>query len=100
MNLYKVTRTDSISYDQFDSMVVAAKDEQAAIEMHPYTERGDYMDEADYQKWKAETEDSDDYYCGNGAWVKFRDINTLKVELIGVAGPVKKGVIIASFNAG
>jgi hypothetical protein len=76
LNLYLVTRNDSVDYDQYASMVVATKNEEAARMIKPYNGTGIY----DLMQW------SDD----------------LTVLLVGKADKSIKVpyVVIKSFNAG
>ena len=81
MKLYKVDRPGHMGYDEYDSMIVAAKSEDEARKIHP---------------------------SGRGFlaplfedWVRLRHTNTLTVTLIGTAlKGTESGVILASFNAG
>lgn len=34
-NIYKVSRTDHVDYDEYDAVVCSAKDEDEAVEMNP-----------------------------------------------------------------
>ena len=103
MKLFLVRRAehDDIGYDEYDSVVVVAADEQQARETHPNH----------YNEWCSETEHwfmrYDDGHLADrhdesGAWTN--DITTLQVELLGnYLGPVgdkRPGVVMASFNAG
>tara|TARA_R110000824_G_scaffold153443_2_gene325095 strand:+ start:171 stop:422 length:252 start_codon:yes stop_codon:yes gene_type:complete len=83
MKIYKIERRDDVGYDEFDSMIVAADSEDDAKSIHPY---GD----ASFPCW------NNDY----GSWVRKEEIDTLlKIWCIGET-ELKKGVILASFNAG
>ena len=85
MNIYKIERSDEVGYDEFDSMIVAANSEDDAKSIHPY----DHADNL--------TINFDNDY---GSWVKKAEIDTLlNVTCIGET-ELKKGVILASFNAG
>lgn len=78
MKLWKIERTDEWSYDDYDSAVVAAIDEQAA---------------------RMTTPDGRPFRSDLTAWAANADL--VKVEYIGEAKPgTTAGVIIASFNAG
>lgn len=84
MNIYKVSRTDKWSYDDYDSFVVIAEDEKTALYTHPSGRMLTFIDE-------------NKSYTGN--WVNSPMF--LKVELIGIASnDMKPGIIINSFNAG
>lgn len=83
MNIYKVSRTDEWSYDDYDSFVVIAEDEKTALYTHPSGGVLTFIDENGY----------------TGDWVNSPMF--LKVELIGIASnDMKPGIIINSFNAG
>ena len=71
MKLYLVSRTDRVDYDEFDSFVVAAKNEEDALSCSP-----------------------SEYHYG---WTTKEN---LKVEFIGWSNSQVERVIIASFNAG
>jgi hypothetical protein len=74
MNLYLVKRTDGIGYDEYDAMIVAARNENEARTVDP-------------AEW------------GWGCGV---DSATLEVQRIGTAarGTANRTVILSSFNAG
>lgn len=94
MNLYKLTQDVNSGWDTFDSAIVCTESIQDAIRIHPSSFDGECV----------EWDDRDEYfrvdtlYWAN-SWVPhIKDVN---VELIGVATPdIKKGVVLASFNAG
>jgi hypothetical protein len=80
MALYLVSRTDSVDYDEFDALVIRAKNEKEALKIA--TARDPYSYEqarAEYQRFAA-------------------DGSNAKVEKIAVTG--KSEVILGSFNAG
>lgn len=80
MNLYLVKLPGSHSYDEYDSFVCCAENENLARRIHP---------DNDESAW-------DDY-----TWVKQSETDKLKVTYLGVAEKgIQKGVICASFNAG
>lgn len=83
LNIYLVTRVDSWTYDDYDSMVVAAESEEVAKTISP--NRGqDFYNFAQYK------------FCG---WVSSPVL--LTVTFLGHAGKnVKPGLILASYNAG
>jgi hypothetical protein len=89
MNLYKLERTDSLGYDEYDSMIVAAPNEQEARIMHP---DGDHWVDGE---WKFKDRDGD-YRWSTSDWC---NPNDLKVECIGTTH-LTIGVVLASFNAG
>lgn len=79
MNLYFIKRKGAVDYDQYDSAVVAAPNEEAARNTHPDGYSA-VRDEGAY-----------------GTWVS---PDKVEVKLIGEAAPKIKGVVCASFNAG
>lgn len=85
MNLYLVSRTDSIGYDEYDSFVCAAESEEQARKMLPDDE------------WRMKEYVNGLIIC---EWTK--DLNKIKVEYIGKADEkyTEPTVILASFNAG
>lgn len=79
MNLYLLTQNVNNKYDTYDSVVVAAENEEEARLINP-----------DVSGW-----DNSPY----SAWVFAPD--QVKVELIGKAVPgTLSGIVLSSFNAG
>lgn len=82
MNLYLITRNDDVDYDQYDSAVVAAPDEEDAKALI----------EQDLDDWT--------HY----GYVYNKKVNTeldITIELIGTAvDGIEPGIVVASFNAG
>ena len=84
MKIYLLTQNENTGYDTYDSCVVAAENEDEARKIHPHMN-------TDYSAWRV------------GYWLRIwcSDPKYVKVEYIGEADKsVKKGVILASFNAG
>ena len=79
MKIYLVSQ-NSDEYDTFDSMVVSAKDEDEARDIHPFG----------FSK--------DDWWLTE-CWVRYEDRDKLTVSVLGNTR-LKKCVILASFNAG
>lgn len=79
MNLYLIKRTDKIGWDEWDSIVVAAKTPKDAIKIHP---------SGRVVGWN-------EIFSG---WTN--NPKNVKVTLIGEAEQKEPGVILASFNAG
>lgn len=77
MNIYKVERTDNVDYDEYDSFVVVAENDQIARNTHPEGPRNGRR----HQTWPVDPED-------------------LIVTLIGQVTSGIDGVVCASFNAG
>lgn len=76
-NLYLISQDKVNDWDTYDSAVVSAKDEHEARRVHPGGDWGGY----------------------GSSWVKFEDVECVKVELLGTTDK-PTGVILASFNAG
>lgn len=86
MKLYLITRTDGVDYEEFDSFVVAAENEESALSYHPNGQKlKDCLSEEDIE-WG--------YYEG---WISKEN---LKIECIGESYSKEEKVIISSFNAG
>lgn len=85
MNLYLVSRTDTIDYDEYDSFVCAAESEEQARSMPPVDE------------WL-----TNKFLRDNIIWECTNDLNNIEVTHIGKADEkyTKPTVILASFNAG
>lgn len=99
MKIYKVERTDSWSYDDYDSFVCYANNEDEARRLSP----SDYYVYED-GKWRFDYADKTFKYADNWSWVKADKIDTLMVTLLGFTDMptegVKPSVILASYNAG
>ena len=73
MNIYLVSRTDAVGYDEYDSWVVCAENEEDALCSEPY---------------------------GDEKPRKFPQYKGLEVELIGEAVKGSTfGIVLSSFNA-
>lgn len=102
MNLYIISQDINNDYDTYDSAVVCAEDEEDAREIHPseyITHHRDgtwYMTRKVYPyEHRATVIDED------GTWVAPTKLDKVKVQYIGeAASSVKRGVVLASFNAG
>lgn len=94
MKLWKLSQEENASYDTYDSMVVAAKDEAAARLIHPGSGRtwGN-------GRWMVNRGDGTQFEEYNRAWANSPD--GVSVEYLGEAEPgTAEGTILASFNAG
>lgn len=81
MKLYLLTQSASTGYNTFDSILVAAKNEEDAKTIAPNGQR--FPEE----------------YSHVGDWA--RTTKQVDAELIGIARKgIERGVVIASFNAG
>lgn len=87
MNIYLLEQDLNNDYDTYDSCVVIAENETAARKIHPW----DGIKCGANGKWTG----------GEQYWVRFDEIDQIKVTLIGTAIEGKdSGVVCASFNAG
>lgn len=78
MNLYLISQKENSDYDTYDSAIVCTEDESEARETHPFGK--DWADP--YSGWAARPEG-------------------VTVKLIGRASEhCKRGLVLASFNAG
>ena len=73
MNIYLLTRTDRWSYDDYDSTVVIAKNEEEAKQISIKS-------------------------LGSSGWVSSSDL--INAELIGKAIDKEPKIVLSSFNAG
>lgn len=97
MNIYLLEQDLKTGYDTFDSCVVAAINETAARNTHPSS----YVTHVKNGKWMGTYTKGGEYEVDSYDWVKYSQIDQIKVTLIGVANEdVSAGVICASFNAG
>ena len=84
MNIYLLEQDIIDGYDTYDSIVVCAKSEEDAREIYP-----------DNERWEDNANDS------WLEWVRFSDIDKIKVTLLGKADKrIKRGCILSSYNAG
>jgi len=78
-NLYLISQDSNDGYDTYDSLIVCAKDEEEARNIHPGI----------FGEWR----DNVSYWC--------KTSNLVKVKYIGIAAnEIDYGVVLASFNAG
>jgi hypothetical protein len=83
LSLYFISQSERDDYDTYDSAIVAAENPKEAKMIRP--------DRYTWENVKEET--------GYPSWAT--DLKNVKVKLIGFAkAGTKKGVILASFNAG
>jgi len=96
MNIYKISQEPKCEYGVYDSAIIAAESEEDARLIHPNEDA--YIKNED---WYMTTHAGIELKYTFGTWVAFKDIYLIKVELIGKAKEgTKRGVILASFNAG
>lgn len=97
--LWLVRRTDRVSYDEYDSMVVAADTELEARTYHPNGYVKAKMVDGYWRLFWDNPESSlhgERYNCASG----WSDVESLIVEYLGTTDRDIKGVILSSFNAG
>jgi hypothetical protein len=83
MKLYKIWQSVNDVYDTFDSAVVCAKNKEEARKIHP---------EGHGRETTNDEPDGFGYWC---------TLDNVQVEYIGEAkSGMKKGVVVASYNAG
>lgn len=97
MNIYLVERTDSVGYDEYDSFVCVAMDEDTARHISP-DEYHVYSRELG--GWVFNYHDGSSELDRYTSWT--HDVSTLLVYKIGKADPMYSNgdVICSSFNAG
>lgn len=97
MKLYKVSQNINNGYDTYDSIIVCAENEEDARLIHPY-ERVTHYKNGEWYCTRC-IPPYDEYIHTNYEWIN--ELYKLKVEYIGEAAEtMKKGVVLASFNAG
>jgi len=103
MKLFKISQELNDDYDTYDSAVVCADNEAEARKIHPSS----FVTHVTEGKWMGTyvlcgESTGKEYDMGDdGTWVRYDQIHLITVELIGEAKKgMKKGVVIASFNAG
>lgn len=99
MNIYKISQDINNGYDSYDSAIVCAENEDDARTIHP----SEYVTHNKNGLWYGTYTNGGEYETENGrnSWVKFNELDKIKVEYIGVACEnIKRGIILSSFNAG
>lgn len=83
MKLYKIWQTVNSDYDTFDSAVVCAESKEEAKKINPDGSKDEITNDEENIEWD---------------WCK---LDNVQVEYIGEARKgLKRGVIVASYNAG
>lgn len=97
MNLYLISQDVSNDYDTYDAAVVAAESEEEARKIHPSR----FVTHVSNNKWMCTSavEQNNEYERNRDDWVDYADINLITVEHLGETQR-KKGVVLASYNAG
>ena len=103
MNLYLILVEENNSYDEYDSAVVVAKNEEEAKRIFP-NDQDSFVKKYKYNEEKKKFLDpkniADDGWYSGEVWTN--DLEKIKVEYLGIADKKQKRgeVICASFNAG
>lgn len=99
MNLYLVERTDTVGWDEYSGMVVAAASEDAARLIHPSSYKP--LDQADALHCIKESawffENDRNRRCTY--WVFLKDTQSLRVTLVGTTH-LAPCILLLDFNAG
>jgi len=96
MKLYKLSQNVNNDYDTYDSVIVSAVNEDDAKTIHPSEYVTHYRNGDWYGTHTGGDERGKEYKFGYYEWA---DISQIKVEYLGET-ELKRGVILASFNAG
>lgn len=101
MEIYLLEQDLNSGYDTYDSVVVIAENEDEARKIHPSS----FVTHIKNSKWMGTYSGGlkigGEYEQLSSDWVKFDQIEQIKVTHIGTATEEqKKGVLLASFNAG
>lgn len=100
MKLWLISQTENTGYDTYDSAVVAALSEKAAMHTHPSEfSCGGWGPLNGHDTWRGQYSSSGAFYeSGNGDWAPPQKVTA---QLLGNAiKGTKAGIICASFNAG
>lgn len=104
MEIYLLEQDLNNGYDTYDSVIVIAENEQEARKIHPFKFITHIKDGKWIAKWNLSPEEDDEdneYEKNSGDWVDVSQIHQIKVTHVGTAlDNQKKGVLLASFNAG
>ena len=102
MKLYKLSQEINTGCDTYNSAIVCAKNEEQARKIYPdsfitYNNKNQW-----YLTYPKKSKPSIHGYIYTGdCWVNAEQLDKIKVEYIGEASKnLKKGLILASFNAG
>lgn len=95
MNLYLVSQGENTGYDTYDSMIVSAKTEDEARKMSPSPF---YVWSEEQNCWMFEYSNGRIEPDEPSSWAK--NLENVRVELIGKSTVKESKVILASFNAG
>ena len=104
MEIYLLRNEEEhVCHDYFDSVIVAAENEEEARKIHPSSSislsDGKWI-KTIYNRWGHIKEQFEVGYLEHG-WIQPEYINLLKIIYLGKANEdMKKGVILSSFNAG
>jgi hypothetical protein len=99
MNLYLISQNANDDYDTYDSAVVAAKSESDARTINPCDSVTHVADGQWMGTYSGGANKGKAYKQDGHSWVKYSNINIIKVKYLGVT-KIKRGVVLSSFNAG
>jgi len=99
MKLYKISRVDTVGYDEYDSAVVSAKTKKDARTIHPSPYVTHIKDGVWMGTYSGGKNKGGEYEQGSHDWVSLHEADKLEAEFLGDTN-MDRGVILASFNAG
>lgn len=100
MNLYLISQDIVGGYDTFDSAVVAAESPDDARKIHPGSYYITHISDGQWMgTFSGGPNTGKEYINETSDWVRYCDINFIKVEYLGKT-TIDRGVVLTSFNAG
>lgn len=106
LNIYLLKQSINNEYDTFDSAVVIAENEEEARKIHPsglvtHINYDEHMQLTWMGTYIGGDKNGEEYVRYADDWVSYHEIDKIEVTKIGKADDIhKKGVLLASFNAG
>jgi len=95
MKLYLLSQDIVDDYDTFDSVVVAAHSPEDARTIHP----SEHVTHVSNGKWMAGKSKDVEFEVNQDEWVDYSSIEHIQTVYLGETD-MRRGVILASFNAG
>ena len=95
MNLYLISQNKVTGEDTYDSAVVVAKSSADARKIHP----SEFVTHISNGQWMGTDINNNEYVNEVNSWVSYKDIDCINVKYLGKTNK-KRGIILASFNAG
>ena len=97
MKIYLLSQDFVSGYDTYDSAIVIAENEDEARKIHP----NEYVTHVTNDQWMENYSGGEEYKNEPHDGVKYSDIDKISVKYIGEASKEqRKGLVLASFNAG